>query len=203
MKPVLAMDADGVLVDFTTPALAYINSRGRHKTLEQVTNWCVFDNDKAFEEEYKCEVVAQPGFCRSMKAYPGAVEFARAAQEEDTLMIVTAPYDVPHWYEGRRDWMVEHLGISRKNVCFLSRKEFFDSDILVDDKVENVEGWAKRFALRELDPNNIGIDHIPILFDQPWNRNDFVTFNVRRAMSYQSVSDILEEIGFPPICGKF
>lgn len=210
MKPVLALDADGVIVDFTTPALAYINSRGRHKTLEQVTDWCVFDNDEAFEEEYKCEVVGQPGFCRNMKPYPGAVEFARAAQKEYEVVIVTAPYDVPHWYEGRRDWIVEHLGLSRKKVNFVSEKQYFDSDILVDDKTTNIQTWANRRSSsygyeisREFDvPAGKG-RHVPILFEQPWNRNDFVTFNIHRAKSYQGISDILEANGFPPVRGSF
>ncbi len=199
MKPVLALDGDGVLVDFTTPALAYINSRGRRKTLEQVTNWSVFDNDEAFEEEYKCEVVAQPGFCRNMKAYPGAIEFARAAQKEYTVMIVTAPYDVPHWYEGRRDWMVEHLGLSRKNICFLSQKEFFDSDILVDDKVENIEGWARRQDCRRDEGNDRSL---AILMDQPWNQVE-LSYGVRRVTSFQSLATLLKERGYPPIRGDF
>ena len=200
MKPVLALDADGVLVDFATPALKFINSRGRHKTMEQVTNWCVFDNDEALEEEYKREVVAQSDFCRNMKAYPGAVEFARAAQEEYTVMIVTTPYDVPHWYEGRRDWMVEKLGLSRKNVCFLSRKEFFEADILVDDKAENIADWAERRWDRREEDTKV----VPILMDRPWNRSCVVArHGAMRATSFQHISQILEESGCPPIRGIF
>ncbi len=199
MKPILALDGDGVLVDFTTPALKFINSHGRVKTLADVTNWSVFDDDEEFEELYKQEVVAQPGFCRNMQAYPGAVEFARAAQEEYDLMIVTAPYDIPNWYEGRRDWMVDKLGISRKNVCFLSRKEFFDSDILVDDKVENIEGWAKRQdARRDHYTNN----SLAILMDQPWNRVE-LSYGVERVTSFKSLALLLEERGYPPIRGDF
>lgn len=197
MKPILALDGDGVLVDFTTPALKFMNSHGRIKTLAQVTNWSVFDDDEEFEALYKREVVAQPGFCRNMKAYPGAVEFGRAAQEEYTVMIVTTPYSVPHWYEGREDWMVEKLGLSRRNVCFLSRKEYFDSDILVDDKTENIQGWADRQRERGK------LNALPVLYEQPWNRDDFTSVDVQRATSFQSLALLLEEKGFPRIRGNF
>lgn len=203
MKPVLAFDGDGVLVDFTTPALKFINSRGRSKTLEQVTNWSVFDDDEELEDAFKREVASDPDFCRNMKPYPGAVEFARAAQKEYEVVIVTAPYGVPHWYDGRKDWMVEHLGISRKKVNFVSEKEYFDSDILVDDKTTNTQKWADRMRARESGPGDAGIEHLAILFEQPWNRNDFVTCDVHRAKSYQDISDILEARGFPSIRGNF
>lgn len=199
MKPVLALDADGVLVDFTTPALKFINSHGRLKTLADVTNWSVFDDDEKLEAMYRREIVAQPGFCRNMQAYPGAVEFGRAAQKEYTVMIVTSPYNVPNWYEGREDWMVEKLGLSRKNVCFLSRKEFFDADILVDDKVENIEQWADYRGERTFEGCR---GSLPIIFDQPWNRVG-LGHGIRRATSYQSISVILGENGFPPIHDKF
>ena len=210
MNPVLAFDGDGVLVDFTTPALAYMNGNGFPKTLAQVTNWSVFDNNEELEEAFKREVACQPWFCRNMQAYPGAVEFALAAQKEYEVVIVTAPYDVAHWYDGRKDWMVEKLGLSRKKVNFVSEKEYFDSDILVDDKTTNIQAWANRRSAsygyeitREFDvPSGRG-RHVPILFEQPWNRNDFVTFNVHRAKSYQGISDILEANGFPPVRGTF
>jgi len=199
MKPVLALDADGVLVDFTTPALKFINSHGRFKTLADVTNWSVFDDDEKLETMYRREIVAQPDFCRNMQAYPGAIEFGRAAQEEYTVMIVTAPYDVLHWYEGREDWMVENLGLSRKNVCFLSQKEFFDSDILVDDKVENIEKWAYYRGERIFDGCK---GPLPILFDQPWNRVKLGA-GIRRVTSWKSLSMTLEENNFPPVRGNF
>ncbi len=203
MKPVLAFDGDGVLVDFTTPALVYMNANGYPKTLEQVTNWSVFDENEELEEAFKRDVAGKPGFCRDMKPYPGAVEFARAAQKEYEVVIVTAPYGVPNWMDGRKDWMVEHLGLSRKKVNFVSEKQYFDSDILVDDKTTNVQDWVTRMTSREGEGPGDGDRHIGILLEQPWNRNDFVTFNVHRASSYQAISDVLEANGYPPVRGKF
>jgi 5'(3')-deoxyribonucleotidase len=200
MKPVLAFDGDGVLVDFTTPALEYINASGRSKTHEQVTDWSVFDNDEVLEEAYKREVVAHPDFCRGMRAYPGAVEFVRAARQEYQVLIVTAPYDVPHWYEGRRDWMVENLGVSKKDVCFLSRKEFFDSDVFVDDKVENVVSWANRQFERRCESWKAPL---PIIVDQPWNRVPLDNMLIRRASSWRGLSDLLVTHGYPPVKGDF
>lgn len=200
MKPVLALDADGVLVDFNTPALEYLKARGIEKTYSQTTDWSVFDNDEEMEDAYKREVVAHPDFVRNMKAYPGAAEFVQAAQELYDVVIVTAPYDVPNWYEGRRDWMIKAMGVPRKNVCFLSRKEFFDSDILVDDKTENVLAWAERQWVRR----DEGTKVIPILMDQPWNHVcDVAKHGITRAHDFREVSHILREQGYPTIRGNF
>ena len=198
MKPIMAIDVDGVLVDFTKPALEYINAHGRSKTVDQVTEFSVFDGDEDLEEAYKRDVVSQPGFCRSMEAYPGAVEFVRAVQKKYDVVIVMAPYDVPHWYEGRRDWLVEELGISTKNICFLSRKEFFDADVLIDDKMENVVGWYEQRSER----TGTDLEPLPILVDQPWNQG-WIPFGVHRSTSWTDISAMLGEHGFPRFRGKF
>lgn len=192
MKPVLALDADGVLVDFDNPALDYLRSRGLDKTYEEITDWSVFDCDMDMEMDFRREVAGKPGFCESMEPLPGAIEFVRAAREHYHVMIVTAPYDVPHWFEGRRDWCVKNLGVSRNDVCFLSQKEFFDSDILVDDKDENVIKWHLRHPKR-----------LAIVKDQPWNREAAFPPAVRRATTWQSLSAVLEEHGFPAVRGSF
>ncbi len=187
MRPCFAVDVDGVLVDFTTPALAFINSQGITKTLSQVTKFSVFDNDEVLEERFKCEVASKPGFCRQMQAYPGAIEFVRALTVEYDVMIVTAAYDVSGWYEGRRDWVVDNLALPRKNVSFLTRKEFFDSDIFLDDKVENVVTWHERR------PNKLAM-----LMDQPWNRESDYQ-GVKRVRDWIHIARVLEENGLPSI----
>jgi len=197
MKPTLALDGDGVLVDFNTPALEYLNSRGIKKTHAQTTDWSVFDNDEELETAYKRDVVAHPDFCRNMKPYPGAIHFVQAARREYEILIVTAPYSVPNWYEGRRDWMVEKLDIPSKDVCFLSRKEFFDSDILVDDKVENVVAWANQ---RDVRRDQHADNSLPVVMDQPWNRVNLPS-GVRRALSWKDLAFILEVSGYPRLRG--
>lgn len=192
MKPVLALDADGVLVDFDNPALEYLASRGINKTYEEITSWSVFDEDVDMEMDFRRDVAGKPGFCLNMKPLPGAIEFVQAAKKEYHVMIVTSPYNVPHWYEGRRDWCVQNLGLRRRDVCFLSQKEFFDSDILVDDKDENILDWHKRHPRK-----------LAVVKDQPWNRQSKFPKAVRRATTWQSLSVILEEHGFPTVEGNF
>jgi 5'(3')-deoxyribonucleotidase len=192
MKPVLALDGDGVLIDFGSPVLDYMQSRGINKTYEQITNWDIFDNDKQLEEDYKREVVSHPNFCRNLKPLSGAIEFVRAASEAYHIMIVTAPYNVPNWYDGRENWVVEKLGLPRKCVCFLTEKEFFDSDIFIDDKDTNILEWQKRHP-----------EKLAIIKDQPWNRTATFPNNVKRAITWYDVSSYLEEQGFPAIRGNF
>ena len=77
-------------------------------------------------------------------------------------------------------------------MCFLSQKEFFDSDVLVDDKDENIIKWHMRHPSR-----------LAIVKDQPWNREKQFPPAVRRATTWSSLSDALEEHGLPPIRGSF
>lgn len=192
MKPVLALDADGVLVDFDNPALDFLRSRGINKTYDEITDWSVFDGDMELEMEFRREVAGKPGFCENMTPLPGAIEFVHAARKHYHVMIVTSPYDVPHWYEGRRDWCVKNLGVRRRDVCFLSQKEFFDSDILVDDKYENIVDWHERHPKK-----------LAVIKDQPWNREKKFPAAVRRAHSWNGLSGILEDAGFPAVEGDF
>ncbi len=191
MKPCLALDGDGVLVDFDNPALDYLRSRGIHKTYEQITNWSVFDDDEQLENDFKRDVASHPDFCRNLKPLPGAIEFVKAAALVYDVCIVTAPYSVPNWYDGRKDWIVQNLGLSRKKVCFVAEKDRYDSDAFVDDKVENIVGWHQRYPRKPA-----------ILKDQPWNRVE-VPSAVTRAVSWKDVSDALEAAGLPPVRGDF
>jgi len=192
MKPVLGLDADGVLVDFDNPALDYLRSRGINKTYEQITDWSVFDGDLQMEMDFRRDVASHPDFCRNLKALPGAVEFVKAACENYHVMIVTAPYDVPNWYDGRKDWIVEKLGLPRKDVCFLSQKEFFDSDVLVDDKEQNILDWHARHPRK-----------LAIVKDQPWNRQKKFPAAVKRVTTWEGLSLVLEEHGLPPVRCNF
>lgn len=186
MKPTFAVDCDGVLADFETPALAWLATQGIHRTIDEMEDWGAF-NGTELEERYMREVAAKPGFCRGMRAFPGAVEFVRAAAEAYDVLIVTAPYNVPGWYDGRKDWVVEELGLPRKNLCFLSRKEFFAADALLDDRTSNLTAWSAKHPGK-----------LAMLNDQPWNRA-LAPSPLVRVRGWVEISSVLRANGLPPI----
>lgn len=190
-KPRLMLDADGVLVDFTTPALEFLAQIGKPKRYEDVHQWDVFEGDQEWEDAFKESFASKPGYCYNLKPLPGAIEFVRAAREKYDVAIVTTPYDVPHWYDERKDWLVDVLGISRSAITFTHHKQYVDGDVFVDDKVENVLKWHERWP-----------EHLAVVMDQPWNRVELPkseSESLVRAIGFEELSKRLEEFGLPRV----
>lgn len=190
-KPRLMLDVDGVLADFVTPVLEFFKSVGKHKSFDELTQWDVFDNDTELEDSFKENFASKPGYCYNLKPLPGAVDFIRAAREKYSLSIVTSPYDVPHWYNERKDWVVDVLGISQSAITFTHHKQYVDGDVFVEDNVENISNWNKYW-------NKKLMTHLPIIMDQPWNRVS-LSKEITRVSSFEQLSKSLEEFGLPRI----
>ncbi len=173
---------DGVLGDFPSCALRWINGHSSLTgvTLEQVTEhdmlkslgldglqdrfdrWCI-DTD----------------LCRHMPVYPGAKEFVLELRSFADVVVVTSPYSaVPNWCHQRINWLAEHFGIPKRDVIFAKRKELVHGDVLIDDKLSNVEAFC------EAQPG------LGIVFDQPWNRGSSHV----RAKSYAEALRLVREV---------
>jgi 5'(3')-deoxyribonucleotidase len=185
------MDADGVVVDFTTPALVFLAQIGKPKRYEDVTQWDVFEGDSEWEDVFKETLVSKPGYCYNLKPLPGAIEFVRAAREKYDIAIVTTPYDVPNWYDERKDWLVDVLGVPRSTITFTHHKQYVDGDVFVDDKAENVFKWHEHW-------NKKRVSRLPVIMDQPWNRVELPK-GVVRAVGFEDLSKRLEEFGLPRV----
>jgi 5'(3')-deoxyribonucleotidase len=185
------LDADGVLVDFTSPVLEFLASVGKPKHYDQLTRWDVFDGDLELEDQFKERYASKLGFCFNLKPLPGAIEFVRAARDKYDIAIVTTPYDVPHWYNERRDWLVSTLGIARSAITFTHHKQFIEGDVLVEDKIENIVNWHNHWP-----------EHLAVVMDQPWNRVDLPrseSNSLVRAVGFEQLSKRLEEFGLPRV----
>jgi 5'(3')-deoxyribonucleotidase len=163
MKPRILLDADGVLVDFFTPAMAVVERLlGKKYTIEDFPTWDLFDV-VGHEHEPACYVeYEKEGFCASFEPYPGAVEGVRRLREVGDICVVTSPIHGRHWYYERVESMVKHFGFRPNDVCFKKYKQFEFGHILVDDRPTNVIDWAARH------PHGLGL-----LWDQPYNRKEW------------------------------
>ncbi len=185
------LDADGVVVDFTTPALDFLASVGKPKRYDQVLRWDIFEGDSELEDDFKEAIASKPGFCYGLKPLPGAIEFFRAARDKYELAIVTTPYDVPYWYNERKDWLVDVLGVARSAITFTHHKQFIEGDVLVEDKIENILKWHERYP-----------EHLAVVMDQPWNRVALPkseSESLVRAVGFEELSKRLEEFGLPRV----
>ena len=190
MKPRLLLDVDGVLADFTNPVLEFLRTVGIDKSYEDICRWDIFEGNSELEDEFKESYASHPGYCYNLKPLPGAIDFVRSARKSYDISIVTTPYDVPYWYNERKDWIVDNFGLSRSCITFTHHKEFLEGDIFVDDKLENVERWSKNWSHRK--------KTVPVVFDQPWNRS-LVSKEIVRTRNWIELSDKLIALDFPSI----
>ncbi len=164
-KPVVLVDADGVLFNFTEAYLAQVEIvTGEHHEVEEVTSWHIHEQDffKRLVREFPdlkklVELkVLRPGFVEGIAVLPGAKKGLSALQAVADVYIVTSPWhSSPTWMSERTDALYTHFGIPAKNVVHTSSKHVVHGNMLIDDKIENLTGWKHG---------------LPVLWDQHHNR---------------------------------
>jgi 5'(3')-deoxyribonucleotidase len=156
----ILLDVDGVLADFPSTALRYINERaGREYLLGDIEEHDIL---KAlclthWQDDFD-RWCSETDVCRELEPYDGARAFVDALREIGEVVCVTSPYGaVPTWQHSRLAWLKEHVGIEKRDVVFCKRKELVRGNLLIDDKIENVEAFGA-------DGGGMGL-----LFTRPWN----------------------------------
>lgn len=89
------------------------------------------------------------GFARSIPPQTGAVEAVRMLRERAHqvgvyVQLLTAPLSkAPYWREDRIEWARHHFGFDPQDVIFADDKRPYPGATLVDDRLDNCEGWMK------------------------------------------------------------
>ena len=124
MKKILYLDMDNVLVDFPS-GIARLDA----------------DIQAAFKERLD-EV---PGIFALMDPMPGAVDaYQQLADQFDTYILSTAPWQNPSAWSDKLLWVKEQLGNRAHKRLILSRHKHLNlGDFLVDDRTKN---GADRFS---------------------------------------------------------
>jgi 5'(3')-deoxyribonucleotidase len=160
----IVMDVDGVVADFTNYLITCVGSSLR---FTDVTRWQVLDLLTPTQKREAEALLETSAWWETQPLMPGAV--AGVAQLRDAghdLVWATAPWlSCEGWDVARRTWLEDRLGVPHKDVVICSRKELVWGEALVDDKVANVESWAKEFA----GARAAGWAK-PFLFDAPYNQ---------------------------------
>lgn len=171
-KPVVLLDADGPLFDFTRGYLDALNEviPGRYK-ITMVDRWAI-DQCAFFARAAKragltvsqlkarvTELVVRPGFTESLRVQPGAKNAVAHLLEIAEVYVVTAPWDSsPTWMHERMHAVHRHFRIPRAHVIQTAAKHVVHGDVFVDDKPSNVREWGGRW-----------LDSAAILFDMHHN----------------------------------
>ncbi len=166
MRPRILFDVDGVLTTGFVDEFCRIASAYHKRSIAPVDidEW---DIKKALSlskdaEDHIYDRIGQPGICFSFMPAPGMRELVQWAQGWADVYACTSPVDSsPHWEYERRRWCEEVIGIPRKRVISTGDKAPIEGNVLIEDKLSNLEAWAGAHP-----------SAIPILYRTLHNRKD-------------------------------
>lgn len=185
-RPVVAVDVDCVVADFIGPVVDRINEvLHLGEPVHAVDDVTAYNMYAALEvpewaQQMVNATIAAPGFCASLQLYPDAPWFVASLREVADVIAVTAPWDSDTWMRERERWLGEKLGFKRSEVVFTDKKHLLDVDAIVEDVHSTIVQFAA--ARRGL----------PVLLDQPWNRED-IPRNARRAMNLKHAELLIRD----------
>ena len=183
-RPLVLCDADGVLLDFMTPALETASAiAGRSITIDMITDWYLFDTIGREHEKACYREWDKPGFCSSLRPYDGAVDAMREMRKMVDVVVVTSPiHSSPTWCFERTEALKRYFDIPSRDVMFTSRKTIVDGLMLIDDRPQHVLDWSN--AHRE---RGVGV-----VWEQPYNRKD--SDQLANALRVTSWRQLLETV---------
>ena len=146
IKPVVAIDCDGVLADWLGYVIPVANILF-NKNIKQsdLTGWDLYDiidDPKAKTTLY--DYLNQTKMILDMNPYEEALRGMAALKEFAEIYVVTSPMmNYPNWILHRNKWLKTHFGIDKNHVIHTSAKHLVQADVFIDDKSENVVNWSR------------------------------------------------------------
>jgi 5'(3')-deoxyribonucleotidase len=145
-KMTILFDLDGVLADIHTPWLeAYNKDFNDNLKPEDIVDW---DIKQFVKDEAKTTImkyINKEGFYTNVKPIPVFVEEAQTRISlGDNVGICTSCNNNPVMIAEKLKWIKKHLPfIDRNNIMFVNNKGLANADILIDDRVLNLERFLK------------------------------------------------------------
>jgi 5'(3')-deoxyribonucleotidase len=140
MKPKLALDMDGVLVDFLTPWIRTVNSKGR---TSDFTHWNPADCPRIGPRKAKklFAVLKKEKFWTSLKFLPGARRAFAILNKKYDVYMVTSAY-TPGAHSGKLKWLRANLPeFDTTKLIFIHDKALLRMDIAIDDRPETLQNY--------------------------------------------------------------
>lgn len=158
------LDVDGVLADFPQAVIDWLNSLklGCLYRLEDVREHDILKNFGLESLQARLDQwCIDTDMCRELPVYEGAQAFVEELKSFADVVVVTAKYKkVPNWCSAREAWLEQHFGIHPDNVIHAKRKECVSGNMLLDDKLRNIDAWRVAW----------GHQGVATVFDRPWNQ---------------------------------
>ena len=146
IKPVVAIDCDGVLADWMGYVIPVANILF-NKNIKQsdLTGWDLYDIiDDPTAKTTLYDYLNQTKMILDMNPYEEALRGMSALKEFADIYVVTSPMmNYPNWILHRNKWLRTHFGIDKNHVIHTAAKHLVQADVFIDDKPENVVNWSR------------------------------------------------------------
>ena len=187
----IALDADGLLRNFTAGALIVVEQvTGKKFTLADVT---AFNFTKAIglsdseTREVMKTIGTRRGFVTSLPPYPEARQGVRRLRELGNVFCVTAPWETNPWWRGESEsWLALHFGIDV--VHHAADKTGYEADLFVDDKSSHVRDWLTAWPGRAA-----------VFWRTPHNMSESVPWGTHSTGSWDALYEIAREATLGPV----
>ena len=163
-RMLIGLDVDGVITDFVGALLNTLHQRtGRLIHEEQIQS---FDLTEQLTEVWQVaqDILSEPGFARSLVAYPNAIDGINRLRQLGRVVFVTTPFHPsPTWSNERAIWLQEHAQARTRDIVHASDKTLFCGHVLIDDSPGQLQNWVDsgRPAIRVVRPWNQNAPGIP------------------------------------------
>lgn len=182
IRPLVALDMDGVLTAFAELLLHVFNLRysRKHGRL-RIEDWTRYQ----IEDQYSPEVSVllygifrEPGFFAALEphddAHAAVTELLTFAEIEVLSMPPSRDIDGNHVVDAHAaadkiGWLVRHFPLLAGDVTLTKKKARYRADVLIDDSEKNVSKWCQAH------PGGLGY-----LVARPWNADAVLPVNATR-----------------------
>lgn len=140
LKPILVLDVDGVLADFTGATLAFLERNYGIYCDEPLKSWDFLDHPalRPYRKAAKGHWTT-PNFCADLQPLPGTVAAVQEMRRWARIRFATSPMETnPTWIRERNAWLALHFGAYEEDVRHTKKKSESPGHVFVDDKYENV-----------------------------------------------------------------
>lgn len=150
MSQIVLLDVDGVIANFDLFLQKCIVEVVKEPKSEKELS--------SFQRARVWKRVLTPGrLYTDVEEIPYAVQGVKALAKVSDVYFCTSPMKVPNWCFDRQNWLKDRFGALAGKIVFTKHKFLVHGDILVDDKVKNIDSW------QEAHPNGRGILWTPSL----------------------------------------
>lgn len=150
----IILDMDNVMAEINPQYVVYYKKvYGEDLHLQELIN---HQKNRTFPDYSLLHKLLEiPQFFRTLPVMADAPEVVKALNEKYELFIVSAAMEYPQSLNEKLDWLEEHFPfIKTKQIAFSGSKKFVCGDVMIDDKVSNLDHFNGRKILFS-HPNNL------------------------------------------------